>query len=59
MSILTKLDGYKTYIVCTVVIIYNLVQLWNGSIEPSDAFKNCQDAVIGCTLRHGISKLSS
>lgn len=54
---LKKLEGYKTYIVCTVVILYNLVQLWNGSIDANTAFQNSKDALIGCTLRHSISKI--
>jgi hypothetical protein len=54
---LQKLNGYKTYIVCSVVLLYNLVQLWNGSIDANTAFQNSKDAILGCTIRHSIAKL--
>lgn len=57
MSILQKINGYKTYIVATVVVLYNLVQLWNGAVDFNTAFANSKDAILAATIRHAVAKI--
>ena len=53
---LSKLDGYKTYIVAAATIIYALVQLWQGAIDQNTAVQMIAGALGLSALRHGIAK---
>lgn len=53
---LTKLDGYKTYIVAGATILYALVQMWQGSIDQNTGIQMIAGALGLSALRHGIAK---
>lgn len=52
---LAKLDGYKTYIVATLSIASAWVNVWAGTVDQQTAFQITETALLGMTIRHGIS----
>lgn len=59
LGILAKLNGCKTYIVCLVTILYNIIMAWNGTMDWNAAIKGCEEALMVATLRHGIAKVNT
>lgn len=54
---LTKLNGYKTYIVCAGSILYALLSVWQKQMDWNAASQMIQVALTGAGLRHGVANL--
>jgi hypothetical protein len=50
---MTMLNGYKTYIVAGVTILYTAIQLWTGAIDGNTALFAILAALGLGGLRHG------
>lgn len=53
---LTKIDGYKTYIVCTVTILFAIVELWSKAIPLQEAVNMILAAFAGIGFRSAMNK---
>lgn len=51
------LKGKKTYIICAIAILGVAVAWSEGSLADGDAIKAIFEAVVGMTIRAGISKV--
>lgn len=49
------LNGYKTYIVCLVAIIYGVSGFFTGNLDANAAIQIVLTALTGAGIRHGIS----
>lgn len=52
---LSSLNGYKTYIVAAVTVVFALASWWAGTIDQSAAIAMILGALGLGGLRHGIS----
>jgi hypothetical protein len=59
LNTISKLNGYKTYIVAAASVVYALVSYWNGTLDGGQAQDMVQTALLGLTIRHGIAKALS
>lgn len=51
------LKGKKTYIICAIAILGVAVAWSEGNLADGDAIKAIFEAVVGMTIRAGISKV--
>jgi len=54
MNLLSKLDGFKTYLLCALTVLYVLYGVYLG--EPVNV-ELLSTALVGAGLRDGIAKL--
>lgn len=50
-----KLKGYKTYVAAVLAALAAIGAYLTGDMSGADAFQACLTALIGATVRHGIS----
>jgi type IV secretory pathway VirB2 component (pilin) len=55
LSLFSKIEGYKTYIVAVVTVIYALVTMWNGTMDQHTGVAMILGALGLGGLRHGIT----
>lgn len=55
---LSKLNGYKTYIVCAFTVAYAVVSGWNGTMTGQAEMDMILAALGAAGIRHGVSTSS-
>lgn len=53
---LAKLNGYKTYIVCALAVIYAATGFFSGNLDANTAMQVVLAALGAAGLRHGIAQ---
>ena len=56
-NIKNALSGKKTYLVALVTIIGGVITWVSGSINTADLIQLIVTAILGCTVRAGVSKV--
>lgn len=54
VKIWKAIDGYKTYIICTIAILSALAQVWSGAIDWQTAYEMIIASIGGMALRNGM-----
>lgn len=52
---LQSLQGYKTYIICAIALIYAASGFFTGNLDANNAIQIALTALGAAGLRHGIS----
>lgn len=59
MAILSKINGYKTYLVCAASIAFTASQMWSGTVDMNTGVQSILAALAGASIRHSIQKTLS